>query len=89
MPGGLFPPIEVIGSWDINYVNFPTSGTDVIIITAVLTGITYLVVGMRLWARFRLANNGGVDDVLIIFNMVLGLSIATRDMRLLVLTSSL
>jgi len=71
MPGGLRPPIEVISSWNINYVNPPTSGTGIIIMTAVLVAVTWLVVGMRIWARFRLVKSAGIDDALIIFTMVL------------------
>jgi hypothetical protein len=84
MPGGLYPPTEVIDSWNLNYVNPPTSGMHVIIITAAMTGVTYLVVGMRFWARFRLAKNAGIDDALIMINMVPGLYNAARDMRLLI-----
>jgi hypothetical protein len=70
MPGGLFPPIEVIGSWDINYVDPPRSGEGIIIMTAVLIGVTWMVVGMRLYARFYLVKSAGIDDALVIFAMV-------------------
>jgi hypothetical protein len=70
MPGGLFPPIEVIGSWDINYTDPPRSGEGIIIMTAVLIGITWMVVGMRLYARFCLVKSAGIDDALIILAMV-------------------
>jgi hypothetical protein len=74
MPGGLRPPLEVIGSWTINYVNPPTSGGGIIVMTSILLGVAYLVVGMRLWARFRLVKSAGIDDGIIIFNMVLAFS---------------
>lgn len=71
MPGGLRPPVEVIGSWTINYVNPVHGGQYVVITTAVLLGLSYLVVILRLWARFRIAKSAGVDDALIVVNMVL------------------
>jgi hypothetical protein len=70
MPGGLYPPIEVIGSWDINYTDPPRSGGGIIIMTAILIGVTWLVVAMRLYARFHLVKSVGVDDALIVFAMV-------------------
>lgn len=70
MPGGLRPPIEVIASWKFNYVNPEHSGRYVVIATSVMLGLTFLVVVLRLWARFRLAQSAGIDDGLIIFNMV-------------------
>jgi hypothetical protein len=70
MPGGLRPPVEVIASWKINYINPETGGRYVVITTAVMLGLAYLAVVMRLWARFRLAKSAGIDDALIIFNMV-------------------
>jgi hypothetical protein len=70
MPGGLRPPVELIASWPINYTEYPTGGSYVVIVSVVMLGLVYLVVFLRLWARFRLSNNGGVDDALIIFNMV-------------------
>ncbi|QDS77437.1 hypothetical protein FKW77_006708 [Venturia effusa] len=46
--------------------------------TAALLSTTYLVVCLRLWARFKLANNAGLDDLLIMFNLfpLTGLSIS-------------
>jgi hypothetical protein len=71
MPGGLRPPIEVIAHWKFNYVNPEHGGRYVVITTAVMLGLTYLIVVMRLWARFRLAKSAGVDDALIVVGMVL------------------
>jgi hypothetical protein len=70
MPGGLRPPVEVIASWKFNYVNPELGGRYVVITTAVMLAFTYLVVAMRLWARFRLAKSAGVDDALIVAGMV-------------------
>jgi hypothetical protein len=70
MPGGLHPPIDVVLTWRPNYVNPETSGQGVLILVAILLGIAYVVVCMRLWARFHVSKNPGIDDALIIFNMV-------------------
>lgn len=86
MPGGLRPPIEVIAHWNINYVNPEHGGRYVVITTAVMLGLTYLVVVMRLWARFRLAKSAGVDDALIVVGMVL-LSLACVCTELTVVRS--
>lgn len=70
MPGGLHPPISVILTWKPNHVNPETRGWGIVVLVTVLLALTYIVVLLRLWARFVLARNAGVDDVLIIFNMV-------------------
>ena len=70
MPGGLHPPISVIATWRPNYVDPETRGWGIVALVTVLLSLTYLVVLLRLWARFILAKNAGIDDALIIFNMV-------------------
>jgi hypothetical protein len=70
MPGGLHPPVEVIASWPFDYENFPTSGFYIVILVSVLLGLSYLVVFMRLISRLYIQKNFGIDDGLIIFNMV-------------------
>jgi len=45
-----------------------------LILIAALLSTTYIVVGLRLWARFKLAKNAGMDDLIIIFNLVRYLS---------------
>jgi hypothetical protein len=70
MPGGIHPPFSVILSWKPNYVNPENRGWGVVILVSVLLILTYIVVCMRIWARFRLLKNSGIDDALIIFNMV-------------------
>jgi hypothetical protein len=70
MPGGLHPPLSVLLSWTPNYVDPETRGSGIIVLVVVLLILSYILVSLRLWARFRLAKNAGIDDVLIIFNMV-------------------
>ena len=66
----LHPPLSVVATWQPNFINPETGGTDVIVVVAVLLALGYIVVAMRLWARFVMAKNAGIDDALILFNMV-------------------
>jgi hypothetical protein len=70
MPGGLHPPIDVIETWKFNYVDPETGGFYIVILVGVLLGLSYLAVFMRLVARLYLQKNFGIDDGLIVFNMV-------------------
>ncbi|KAF2404042.1 hypothetical protein EJ06DRAFT_505542 [Trichodelitschia bisporula] len=78
MPGGLYPPLDLIFSWTPNYVNPETRGWSLVILVCVLLGLVYIVVGLRLYARFILTKNSGLDDYFIIFNLVplTGLAVA-------------
>jgi hypothetical protein len=70
MPGGLHPPVEVIATWPFNYEDVETSGFYVVILVSVLLGLSYLAVIMRLVSRLYIQKNFGIDDGLIVFNMV-------------------
>jgi hypothetical protein len=70
MPGGLHPPIQVIETWRPNYINPETRGGGIVALVTVLLVLTYIVVLLRLWSRFGLTKTAGIDDALIIFNMV-------------------
>lgn len=72
MPGGLHPPIALIASWPLNYTpgEFETSGFYIVIIVAAFLGLAWLVFFLRMWSRIFIAKNFGVDDALIIFNMI-------------------
>lgn len=70
MPGGLHAPISVLLTWRPNYVNPEIRDMKFLCFVAALLSFTYFVVALRLWARFKLANNAGVDDLLIMFNLV-------------------
>ena len=69
MPG-LHPPLSVVATWKPNFIDPEIGGRGVIAVVAVLLAICYAIVAMRLWARFYVAKNAGIDDALIIFNMV-------------------
>jgi hypothetical protein len=70
MPGGLHPPLSVISSWRPNYTHPETRGWGIVVLVSVLLALCYVVVFMRIWARLRLAKNSGLDDALIVFNLV-------------------
>ena len=71
MPGGVHPPLSVIGSWpQPNYRNPETEGNRLTITTIVLGVIAILVVAARLYARIVLLGNPGWDDFLIVLALV-------------------
>jgi hypothetical protein len=71
MPGGIHAPLSVVASWpEPNFVNPQTSGGYIVVLVLVLLALCYVVVLLRLWSRFYLAKNAGIDDALIVFNMV-------------------
>jgi hypothetical protein len=87
MPGGLHPPISVLLSWTPDAIDPPSRGWAIVILVVVLLSLTYLVVGFRLWARFGIAKNSGIDDWLIMFNMVITiLSASSSSFSLPILT---
>jgi len=66
MPGGTHPPLSVILHWpNPNYVDPPRHGWGLTVGITIVSTFTVLAVCARLWARFRLQKNGGIDDVLI------------------------
>ncbi|EER26245.1 hypothetical protein D8B26_003399 [Coccidioides posadasii str. Silveira] len=66
MPGGFHPPKEVMLSWPPrNYVNPEQRGDGVVILTGVFGVLMLIVVGLRLWVRFRMQREPGVDDYII------------------------
>jgi hypothetical protein len=69
MPG-IHPPISVVLTWKPNYVNPELRGDWIGPLTLGLLGLSYIVVGLRLWTRFRISKSPGIDDALIVFNMV-------------------
>ncbi|KAF2673229.1 hypothetical protein BT63DRAFT_451264 [Microthyrium microscopicum] len=70
MPGGLHPPLAVIFSWDPAFVNVPNRGWGIVILVSILLPLAYVVVGMRMWARCIMTKNAGIDDALIVFNLL-------------------
>lgn len=65
------PPLSVIATWPFNFINPPeTRGWGVIFLFVLLIVTTYIVVSLRIWARLRRSKNPGIDDALIVFNMV-------------------
>lgn len=71
MPGGLHPPPEVIASWPAaNHVDPIRRDWTLAILTIILFFLTLALVSARLWARFILQHNAGIDDAIIIIAMV-------------------
>jgi hypothetical protein len=67
----LHPPLSVIATWPFNFTNPPeTRGWGTIALFILLIVSAYLVVALRIWARLRVSKNSGIDDALIVFNMV-------------------
>jgi hypothetical protein len=70
MPGGILPPLSVMGSWPTpNYTNPVQRGWGLVVVTTLLTVLSFSVVCARLWARIKL-RGVGIDDVIIIATMV-------------------
>lgn len=68
MPGGFNPPPSVLASWpEPNYIDPVTRGYALIICLAVFLFIALLALAARIWARFVLVRQAGLDDLLAIF----------------------
>ncbi|OAG14375.1 hypothetical protein CC77DRAFT_918980, partial [Alternaria alternata] len=75
MPGGPHPPLSVVASWPApNYVNPEGRGRVTTIIAGILSPITFFVIFARIWVRFYLQRNPGLDDWLMIAALVCSLS---------------
>lgn len=64
------PPTDVLISWKPNYIDPVTKGNGVMIMEIVLSAICFIVVGLRVWGRMCLTKSFGLDDAVIIFNLV-------------------
>jgi hypothetical protein len=77
--GGVHPPPEVLLSWpNPNFVNPEERGWEAPIVLIVMMVITSIIFIARLWARFMVAKNLGLDDILMGIAMlpVLGLTVS-------------
>jgi hypothetical protein len=70
MPGGTHPPLSVIMTWSPNYIDPETRGWGLIVLCIVLMVLVYIVVALRVYARFIMSRNAGIDDVLTVINLV-------------------
>ena len=68
----LQPPPEVIVEFlsKANYVNPETRGEGIVVMEIVLLVLCFIVVALRVWTRAFQSKSFGIDDVLIIFNLV-------------------
>ncbi len=71
MPGGLHAPPEVLAHWpQPNYDNPVTHGRGVLIVACALGPLTLAIIFARLWVRFRIQRNAGIDDWIMVFAVV-------------------
>jgi hypothetical protein len=71
MPDSLHPPPSVIASWPApNYVDPATRGNALVVTVTFLTILATLIVAARIWARFVLVRQPGLDDGLIVVALV-------------------
>ena len=82
--GGLHPPPEVVAEFlaKANYVDPETRGEEIAIMEIVLLVACFVVVALRVYARAFQSKSFGIDDVLIIFNLVS--SVLTAPARMLI-----
>lgn len=68
MPGGFNPPQSVIASWpEPNYIDPATRGYALIICLGIFLFVALLALAARIWARFVLVRQAGLDDLLAVF----------------------
>ncbi|WEW55337.1 hypothetical protein PRK78_000766 [Emydomyces testavorans] len=66
MPGGFHPPPKVVASWPTpNYVNPTERGPGVVIIASIFSALSLTIAGLRLWVRFKVQREPGLDDYII------------------------
>jgi len=71
MPGGTRPPVEVVANWPApDYENPERHGPALTILCSLLGPLAFFIVGSRLWARFFLSKNAGLDDWLIMIALI-------------------
>ncbi|KAJ5795064.1 hypothetical protein N7457_001663 [Penicillium paradoxum] len=80
------PPAEILATWpEANYIDPPTRGHSVLIVNIICLSLTFLVVFMRLYTRFRITCSIGIDDLFIVLGLVAAVamavitSVATED----------
>jgi hypothetical protein len=68
---GVLPPLEVVATWPKPNYDDPVTRPKAVLATACVLGtIMVAIVGARLWARFFIQRNGGLDDWVILVAMV-------------------
>lgn len=61
---GSFSPMPVpLGGGD-------SAGLDILVVTWVFTGITTVVVCLKIWTRFKIIQQTGLDDILTVIALV-------------------
>ncbi|KAE8151264.1 hypothetical protein BDV25DRAFT_97957 [Aspergillus avenaceus] len=69
------PPAAVIASWPTpNYVDPPTRGNSVLIVTIVGLAMSFVVTCLRLYTRFKITCSPGIDDILIVIALIFAIA---------------
>ncbi|KAF2400162.1 integral membrane protein [Trichodelitschia bisporula] len=79
MPGGLHPPIEVLKEWAArDHSHIETRGWGLVVVTLLMSLLTFATLVARLWARLVIQRNAGLDDLIITIAAVptFGLAVA-------------
>ncbi len=67
MVGGIHPPLSIIESWPTpNYIDPITRDSSLVVLCTVLGTFSIFFVSARLWVRFVLQHDRGVDDYFMI-----------------------
>jgi hypothetical protein len=68
---GLLAPVSVIVGWPpANYIDPPTRSNAILVTACILGPLTLFIVSARLWARFIIQRNPGLDDYLIALALI-------------------
>jgi hypothetical protein len=67
----LLPPLSVILDWPSSNYNDPVTRSKAVLVTSCVLGAVMIgVVGARMWARFIIQRNAGMDDWIMVAAMV-------------------
>lgn len=65
------PPASVMVQWPkSNYIDPVTRGDALLIVNIIFTALSFVVVCLRIFARFKMIDSLGLDDASIIISMV-------------------
>ena len=73
----MIAPPAVIASWPKpNYINPKTHGPGLMTVACLLPSFAILIVGLRLYARFKITKAPGIDDLLILLALIFGITLS-------------
>ena len=74
------PPPAITLSWPpANYVDPPTRGHGVLVVSIVCTCLSFVVTCLRIYTRLRVTATAGLDDIFIVIGLIfaIGMAVAT------------